>query len=100
MKDRGFPYRTAGSMDSAAPRRYTAPLLAWEGNAVPHRFAVRRFTIAYLTLCAVVLSPALARAHAILEESTPPAGASVKPDRWCCGFATIAGSTSPAPASR
>jgi methionine-rich copper-binding protein CopC len=31
-----------------------------------------------LTLSAAVLLPVLARAHAILEESTPPAGASVK----------------------
>jgi hypothetical protein len=43
-----------------------------EGIAVPHRLKT-------LTLLAALLLPATARAHAILEESTPPAGASVKP---------------------
>jgi methionine-rich copper-binding protein CopC len=38
-----------------------------------------RLTIWLLTLAAAILLPALARAHAILEESDPPAGASVKP---------------------
>ena len=37
-----------------------------------------RFKIWLLTLAAAILLPALARAHAILEESDPPAGASVK----------------------
>lgn len=37
-----------------------------------------RFKIWLLTLSAAVLPPALARAHAILEASDPPAGASVK----------------------
>lgn len=38
----------------------------------------RCFKIWLLTLSAAILPPALAQAHAILEESTPPAGASVK----------------------
>jgi copper resistance protein C len=59
-------------MDSIAPRRYTAPLC-------PGRIPVRvRFKIWLLTLSAAMLPPALAQAHAILEESDPPAGASVK----------------------
>jgi copper resistance protein C len=37
-----------------------------------------RLKIWLLTLSAALLSPVLAQAHAILEESTPPAGASVK----------------------
>lgn len=39
--------------------------------AVPYRLKT-------LTLLAALLLPAIAQAHAILEESTPPAGASVK----------------------
>ena len=59
-------------MDSVAPKRYTAPLC-------PGRMPVPvRLTIWLLTLAAAMLLPALARAHAILEESDPPAGASVK----------------------
>jgi methionine-rich copper-binding protein CopC len=59
-------------MDSGAPKRYTAPLC-------PGRIPVPvRFKIWLLTLTAAMLLPALARAHAILEESDPPAGASVK----------------------
>ena len=38
----------------------------------------RCFKVWLLTLSAAMLPPALAQAHAILEESTPPAGASVK----------------------
>ena len=63
-------YLTARSLDSAAPRRYTAAP-AKEGIAVPYRLKT-------LTLLAALLLPGIARAHAILEESTPPAGASVK----------------------
>jgi copper resistance protein C len=59
-------------MDSAAPRRYTAPLCP-ERTPVPVRSKIW-----LLTLLAAMLPPALARAHAILEESDPPAGASVK----------------------
>jgi copper resistance protein C len=67
-----LPYRTGGLMDSAAPRRYTAP-------ALPGRKTVfRRFKICLLVLSAWVLIPVLAQAHAVLEESVPPAGASVK----------------------
>jgi methionine-rich copper-binding protein CopC len=36
------------------------------------------FRLKTLTLLAALLLPAIAQAHAILEESTPPAGASVK----------------------
>jgi len=43
-----------------------------EGIAVPYRLTT-------LTLLAALLLPVVAHAHAILEESTPPAGASVKP---------------------
>jgi methionine-rich copper-binding protein CopC len=58
-------------MDSAAPRRYTAP-------ALPGRIVVFRcFKIWLLTLSAAVVLAVPARAHAILEESTPQAGASV-----------------------
>ncbi len=45
-----------------------------EGSAVPVRFKIWLLT----PLLAAMLLPALAQAHAILEESTPPAGASVK----------------------
>jgi methionine-rich copper-binding protein CopC len=37
-----------------------------------------RLNTSLLALLAAVLTPAMARAHAILEESTPPTGASVK----------------------
>jgi copper resistance protein C len=42
-----------------------------EGIAVPYRLKT-------LTLLGALLLPGIAHAHAILEESTPPAGASVK----------------------
>ncbi|WP_216856140.1 copper resistance CopC family protein [Acidisphaera sp. S103] len=57
-------------MDRLRARRYT-PRLPIEGMAVPYRLKT-------LTLLAALLLPAIAQAHAILEESTPPAGASVK----------------------
>jgi methionine-rich copper-binding protein CopC len=43
-----------------------------EGIPVPYRLKT-------LILLAALLLPGIAHAHAILEESTPPAGASVKP---------------------
>jgi hypothetical protein len=59
-------------MDSFAPRRYTA-------RHCPGRIPVPVCSkIWLLTLAAAMLPPSLAHAHAILEESTPPAGASVK----------------------
>ncbi|HEY0183006.1 MAG TPA: copper resistance CopC family protein [Rhodopila sp.] len=61
-------------MDSIAPRRYTARRFACEGIVVPYRSKTW-----LLALLAAFLLPSLARAHAILEESTPTAGASVKP---------------------
>jgi copper resistance protein C len=74
VKDRRLPYLTAGLLDSAAPRRYTAPAPpGWKGIAV-----LRRCKIWLLTLTAAMLLPGLVQAHAILEESTPVAGASVK----------------------
>jgi methionine-rich copper-binding protein CopC len=57
-------------LDRLAVRGYT-PRLPIEGMAVPYRLKT-------LTLLAALLLPAIAQAHAILEESTPPAGASVK----------------------
>jgi methionine-rich copper-binding protein CopC len=38
-----------------------------------------RYRLIIWLFVAILLAPALARAHAILEESTPPAGAAVKP---------------------
>jgi hypothetical protein len=58
-------------LDRPPARRYTPPP-AIEGIAVP-------YPLKTLTLLAALLLPAVAQAHAILEESTPPAGASVKP---------------------
>jgi copper resistance protein C len=61
-------------LDSAALRRYTAPApLVWKGTLV-----LRRCETWLPTIAAAMLLPVLAQAHAILEESTPPAGASVK----------------------
>jgi methionine-rich copper-binding protein CopC len=55
---------------------------SWKGIAVPHRckFWLPTLWLPTLWLPALIalLLPALAHAHAILEESTPPAGASVK----------------------
>jgi methionine-rich copper-binding protein CopC len=64
-------------MDSAAPRRYTAPALPGR-TAVPHRCKIWRLRISLPALLTAMLIPVLAQAHAILEDSTPPAGASVK----------------------
>jgi methionine-rich copper-binding protein CopC len=61
-------------LDSAAHRRYTARRSACEGIAVPYR--LKPWLPALL---AAVMLPSFAQAHAILEESAPPAGASVKP---------------------
>jgi methionine-rich copper-binding protein CopC len=61
-------------LDSAVLRRYTARRSACEGIAVPNRLKTW-----LLGLLAAGTLPALAQAHAILEDSTPPAGASVKP---------------------
>jgi methionine-rich copper-binding protein CopC len=71
--DGRLPYLTVGLMDSGAPRRYRAPRLAWKGIVVP--ICCKFWLPAAL---AALLIPVLAQAHAILEESTPPAGASVK----------------------
>jgi methionine-rich copper-binding protein CopC len=60
-------------MDSIAPRRYMAPRLARKGVVLP--VCCKIWLPAVLT---ALLIPVLAQAHAILEESTPPAGASVK----------------------
>lgn len=62
-------------MDSAAPRRYTARRSAdrEKGIALPYRLKTWS-----LTLLATVMLPALANAHAILEESTPAIDGSVK----------------------
>jgi methionine-rich copper-binding protein CopC len=65
-------------MDSIAPRRYTAPALPGR-TAVPHCCKIWRLRISLPTLLAALLIPILAQAHAILEDSTPLAGASVKP---------------------
>jgi methionine-rich copper-binding protein CopC len=65
-------------MDSTAPRRYTAPALP-ERTAVPSRCKIWRPRISLPILLAAALIPSLAQAHAILEDSTPPAGAAVKP---------------------
>lgn len=45
---------------------------------VPHCCKIWRCKISLPTLVAAMLIPVLAQAHAILEDSTPPAGASVK----------------------
>jgi methionine-rich copper-binding protein CopC len=60
-------------LDSSAPGRYTPRRLPQEGTAVPYRLK----TWLLIPLVAIIL-PTLARAHAILEESTPPSGAAVK----------------------
>jgi methionine-rich copper-binding protein CopC len=60
-------------MDRPAPRRYTAP------RAAPERIAVIvRLKIWLPVVLAVLLMPVVGQAHAILEDSTPAAGASVK----------------------
>ena len=64
-------------MDSTARRRYTAPALPGR-TAVPRCCKIWRCKISLPTLLAAMLIPILAHAHAILEDSTPPAGASVK----------------------
>ncbi len=45
---------------------------------MPRCFKISRCKISLPTLLAAMLLPILAHAHAILEDSTPPAGASVK----------------------
>jgi copper resistance protein C len=45
---------------------------------VPRCCKIWRFRISLPALLAAALVPVLAQAHAILEDSTPPAGASVK----------------------
>ena len=62
-------YPTGRPLDSAAPTGYTAAP-AREKTAVPYRLKT-----CMPVLLAAVLLPALAQAHAILEESSPPAGA-------------------------
>jgi copper resistance protein C len=61
-------------LDSAAPRRYTARRSACEGIAVPYRLKT-----CMLGLLTAGILPTAAQAHAILEDSTPASGASVKP---------------------
>jgi hypothetical protein len=48
-----------------------------EGMAVPYR--PKTLTLLAALLLPALMLPVMAHAHAILEESTPPAGASVKP---------------------
>jgi methionine-rich copper-binding protein CopC len=63
-------------MDSTPARRYTAPALLGS-TAVFRRNKIWLPAVVMAALIPVLI-PALAQAHAILEESTPPAGAPVK----------------------
>jgi methionine-rich copper-binding protein CopC len=70
-----FHYPTATRLDSKGRSGYTArTLAAEEGTIVPIRLITR-----VLALLVALLLPGFANAHAILENSTPGIGASVKP---------------------
>jgi copper resistance protein C len=72
-----FHYPTAARLDSNGRSGYTArALAAEEGTAVPMRLIT-----GVLALLATLLLPEFANAHAILEDSTPGIGASIKPGK-------------------
>jgi hypothetical protein len=80
MNDWRFNYRSIVLMDSGAPRRYRARRPRTGRIAVPRCFKIRLPTVwVAILLLLPALLPSGAEAHAILEDSVPPAGASVKP---------------------
>jgi hypothetical protein len=73
-------------LDSIARRRYTPPPCRKRAcrhglpqKGLPQKGIAVPYCLKTLLLLAALLLPGIAHAHAILEESTPPAGATVRP---------------------
>ncbi len=72
MADLRLPYPAQARLDSTAAEALHGAACPQRGINVPNRL------ISWLLLTFTMV-PALARAHAILEDSSPPPGAAVKP---------------------